>query len=309
MVRAILAAAVLAAALLAFGQAQENNAAEEMTPEERQAAYEAYAADLLEDIEAEHGDIALKGVPVTLHVPSSVDYFDGKESQTILEDLWGNPPDDTVLGMLFPAGISPAVADWGAVITYEDSGYVSDDDAESTDYDALLSDMQESTRRNNAELSRQGYATVVLTGWAETPNYDAANHRLNWAKDLLFSSSDGEHTLNYDMRMLGRGGVLSVNFVGSADALDAIRAVAPQVLAIPEFNEGSRYTDYQKGDKTAGYGVAALITGGVAVAAAKKIGLLGVALLFLKKGWIIVIALFGGIGGWLRRQFGGGSKT
>lgn len=309
MVRAILAAAVLAAAPLAFGQAQENNAAEEMTPEERQAAYEAYAADLLEDIEAEHGDIALKGVPVTLHVPSSVDYFDGKESQTILEDLWGNPPDDTVLGMLFPAGISPAVADWGAVITYEDSGYVSDDDAESTDYDALLSDMQESTRRNNAELSRQGYATVVLTGWAETPNYDAANHRLNWAKDLLFSSSDGEHTLNYDMRMLGRGGVLSVNFVGSADALDAIRAVAPQVLAIPEFNEGSRYTDYQKGDKTAGYGVAALITGGVAVAAAKKIGLLGVALLFLKKGWIIVIALFGGIGGWLRRQFGGGSKT
>jgi uncharacterized membrane-anchored protein len=211
--------------------------------------------------------------------------------------------------MLFPAGISPTVADWGAVITYEDSGYVSDDDAESTDYDALLSDMQESTRRNNAELSRQGYATVVLTGWAETPNYDAANHRLNWAKDLLFSSSDGVHTLNYDMRMLGRGGVLSVNFVGSADALDAIRAVAPQVLAIPEFNEGSRYTDYQKGDKTAGYGVAALITGGVAVAAAKKIGLLGVALLFLKKGWIIVIALFGGVGGWLRRQFGGGSKT
>jgi len=297
MVRAILAAAVIAAAPLAFGQAQENNAAEEMTPEERRAAYEAYAADLLKDIDAEHGDIALKGAPVTLHVPSSVDYFDGKESQTILEDLWGNPPDDTVLGMLFPAGISPTVADWGAVITYEDSGYVSDDDAESTDYDALLSDMQESTRRNNAELSRQGYATVVLTGWAETPNYDAANHRLNWAKDLLFSSSDGVHTLNYDMRMLGRGGVLSVNFVGAADALDAIRAVAPQVLAIPEFNEGSRYTDYQKGDKTAGYGVAALITGGVAVAAAKKIGLLGVALLFLKKGWIIVIALFGGIGG------------
>jgi len=309
MVRAILAAAVLAAAPLAFGQAEENNAAEEMTPEERQAAYEAYAADLLKDIDAEHGDIALKGAPVTLHVPSSVDYFDGKESQTILEDLWGNPPDDTVLGMLFPAGISPAVADWGAVITYEDSGYVSDDDAESTAYDALLSDMQESPRRNNAELSRQGYATVVLTGWAETPNYDAANHRLNWAKDLLFSSSDGVHTLNYDMRMLGRGGVLSVNFVGAADALDAIRAVAPQVLAIPEFNEGSRYTDYQKGDKTAGYGVAALITGGVAVAAAKKIGLLGVALLFLKKGWIIVMALFGGVGGWLRRQFGGGSKT
>ena len=309
MIRAIVAAAVMAAAPLSFGQAQENDSAGEMSPEERAAAYEAYAAEILKDVTAEHGEVTLNGAPVKLHVPDSIDYYDGQESRKILEDLWGNPPDDTVLGMLFPAGYSPYAADWGAVITYEDSGYVSDDDAKSTDYDALLKDMQAATRENNAGLEREGYATADLIGWAVPPNYDAENHRLEWAKDLLFSTSDGVHTLNYDMRALGRGGVLSLNFVASMDALESVRTAAPSVLAIPEFEEGSRYTDYRKGDKTAGYGVAALITGGVAVAAAKKVGLLGIGLLFLKKGWILAIAAFGGLYRWLRQAFGGGAKS
>ena len=242
-------------------------------------------------------------------MPDSIDYYDSQESQLVLEDLWGNPPDDSVLGMLFPAGASPTEAEWGAVITYDDSGYVSDDDAAHTDYAALLKDMQAAARRNNNLLEREGYATAELVGWAVEPSYDAAKHRISWAKDLVFSTSGGEHTLNYDMRVLGRGGVLSVNFVASMAGLESVRAAAPEVLAIPDFNEGNRYEDYRQGDKTAGYGVAALIAGGVGVAAAKKVGLLGVGLLFLKKGWVILIAITGGIMGWLRRTFGGGGGS
>lgn len=309
MFRTILVAAALAVAPLAYAQDSEPASIEDMTPEQLEAAYQAYAADLLKDITADHGEITLARAPVTLSVPPSIDYYDGKESRTILEDLWGNPPDDTVLGMLFPAGYSPAVAEWGAVITYEDSGYVSDDDAAHMDYEKLLKDMQASVKRTNPDLEQQGYPTVELVGWAAEPNYDAERHRIDWAKDLIFSSSDGEHTLNYDMRVLGRGGVLSVNFIASMTSLSSVRAAAPEVLAIPDFNEGNRYSDYRKGDKTAGYGVAALIAGGVGVAAAKKVGLLGVGLLFLKKGWILLIALFGAIGGWLRRMFGGGAKS
>ncbi|HPE48182.1 MAG TPA: DUF2167 domain-containing protein [Hyphomonas sp.] len=281
----------------------------DMTAEEARAAFEAYAADTLRDVAPEHGAITLGRVPVVLSVPDSVDYYDGKESRTILEDLWGNPPDDTVLGMFFPAGDSPAVADWGAVITYEDTGYVSDDDAANMDYDKLLKDMQKSVRQTNPELERQGYPTVDLVGWAEPPHYDASNHRLEWAKDLIFSDSGGQHTLNYDMRVLGRGGVLSVNFIAPVDALDAIRTTAPDILAIPEFIEGNRYADYRQGDKTAGYGVAALIAGGVGVAAAKKAGLLTVGILFLKKGWVLVLAAFGAVGGWFKRLFGSSEKS
>ncbi len=309
MFRVILSVAVLAVAPLACSYAQENDVIEETSADELAAAYEAYAADVLKDVSTEHGEIALDGAPVTLSVPASIDYYDGAESRLILEDLWGNPPDDTVLGMLFPAGESPWAADWGVVITYEDTGYVADEDAKSTDYDALLKEMQKSTRQANSAREREGFATAELVGWAVPPRYDAETHRLEWAKDLLFSTSEGGHTLNYDMRALGRAGVLSLNFVASMEALDSVRAAAPSVLAVPMFNEGSRYTDYREGDKTAGYGVAALISGGVAVAAAKKLGLLGVGLLFLKKGWILVLAAAGGLFGWLRRLFGAGTET
>lgn len=270
--------------------------AQDYTPEEMQAAYRAFAAEVLQDSPARHGEIILKGAPARLQVSDGFDFYDKAGARKILEDIWGNPPDDTVLGMVFPAGVSPADAAWGAVLTYEATGYVSDDDAATVDYAALMRDMQKTTRENNRERSRLGFATVELKGWAEAPRYEAGAHRLYWAKDLVFSDAEGAGTLNYDMRLLGRGGVLSVNFIGAIEALEEVRAAAPEVLAMATFNSGQTYADYQPGDKKAGYGVAALIAGGAGVAALKKAGLLTVVLAFLKKGWILIPIVLGG--GW-----------
>lgn len=286
-------------------------AAEEipMTDEEMEAAYQAYAADLLKDVTAAHGAVVLSGAPVTLNVPEAFDFYDAAEARLILEDLWGNPPDETVLGMFFPAGEMPSQAAWGAVITYEDTGYVSDTDAATIDYADLLAEMQKGTRESNAERERLGFATVELRGWADAPHYDAASHRLYWAKGLLFSDAEGISTLNYDMRLLGRGGVLSVNFIGGMDSLDAIRAAAPDVLATAAFNPGQTYADYRDGDKTAGYGVAALIAGGAGAAVLKKAGVFAILLAFLKKGWILIPIVLGAFWQMIRRVFGGRKDT
>jgi uncharacterized membrane-anchored protein len=40
---------------------------------------------------------------------------------------------------------------------------------------------------------------------------------------------------------------------------------------------------------------------------AKKVGLLGLLALFLKKGIAIVIALFAGVGAWVKRRLGRGN--
>ena len=269
--------------------------AEEYTPEEIQAAYRAFAEDVLQDSPARHGEVILKGAPARLQVSDAFDFYDKAGARKILEDIWGNPPDDTVLGMIFPAGVSPVDAAWGAVLTYEASGYVRDDDAAAVDYAELLQDMQKATREANKERTRLGYATVELRGWAERPRYEAGTHRLYWAKDLVFSDSEGAGTLNYDMRLLGRGGVLSINFIGAIEALEEVRAAAPDVLAMAAFNPGQTYADFQPGDKTAGYGVAALIAGGAGAAVLKKAGLLTVVLAFLKKGWILIPLALGGL--------------
>ena len=303
----LIRSAIAALALMfspALAGAQETDG--EMTAEEMQAAYEAYAQDIFDGLTPRHGTLSLARAPVTLEVTEQYDFYDDGDTRKILEDIWGNPPDDSVSGMIFPAGMSPVEeGSWGAVLTYEKTGYVTDDDAATTDYDQLLRDMQQQARDNIDYLESEGYATVELTGWAVEPRYDAETHKLFWAKDLLFSKSDGVHTLNYDMRALGRHGVLSINFIAGMDDLARIERAAPEVLAIPGFNQGSRYEDYVEGDRMAGYGVAALVAGGAGLVALKKGGLMVALLLFLKKGWILLLVAGGAIARFFRRLFGG----
>ncbi len=296
-------AAIMLAVMPGMALAQTTD---EMSPEELQVAYEEYAAEVMAGLIPLHGMQKLTKAPITLNIPKEFDFYAAKDAQTILEDIWGNPPDDTVSGMLFPAGMSPSDADsWGAALTYEKIGYVTDDDASTTDYDELLSTLQKQTRDSNAYLEDEGYATVDLIGWAVDPRYDPVSHKVYWAKDLLFSNANGLHTLNYDMRVLGRGGVLSINFIANMSDLPVIERAAPAVLAIPTFNEGQTYADYVEGDKTAGYGVAALVAGGAGLAVLKKGGLLVILLAFLKKGWIVLLIAGGAIAKFGRRLFGG----
>jgi len=62
-----------------------------------------------------------------------------------------------------------------------------------------------------------------------------------------------------------------------------------------EFNPGERYADYNSStDKTAAYGIAALVAGGIA-AKAGLFAKLGIMLLALKKFVVIGIAAIGGL--------------
>lgn len=254
----------------------------------------------IEALTPEIGQISLRGAPVTLSVSDGYEYYDKQETRFILEDLWGNPPDDTVLGMVFPVSEQE---NWSVVFTYEKTGYVTDEDAASTDFDKILRDMQKQTRESNAYRRQQGYPGAELVGWAVAPRYDATVNGLFWAKDLIFDGED-EHTLNYDMRKLGRRGVLSMNFIAGLEDVEAIEQAAPTILTMAQFNDGARYADYQEGDAKAGYGVAALVAGTTGAAVAKKAGLFGIVALALKKFWFVAIAGIMGLFGIVKRMFG-----
>lgn len=139
--------------------------------------------------------------------------------------------------------------------------------AASIDYNKMLEEMQESAAETNAEREKQGFDPVTLIGWAEPPSYDAAAHKLYWAKELAFGQGE-EHTLNYNIRVLGRRGVLVLNAVSHMRQLDSIRTEARAILSAVDFNEGHRYSDYLPGtDKAATYGIAGLIAGATAAKA------------------------------------------
>ena len=236
------------------------------------------------------GTVTVNGGMATMTLPPAFRFIDHEGAARLLE-RWGNPPEAAsgVLGMLIPAAVSPLAKDgWGIVITYDEDGFVNDDDAASLDYGKMLREMQDSTREANEERTDDGFEPVTLVGWAEPPHYDAAAHKLYWAKELAFGDAS-EHTLNYNIRILGRRGVLVLNAVAAMSQLATVHAETPAVLAAIEFNEGHRYTDYLPStDKAAAYGIGGLIAG----ATAAKAGLfkaLWIGLLASKK------AIFAGV--------------
>jgi uncharacterized membrane-anchored protein len=156
------------------------------------------------------GTVALSDGMVTIRLPESFRFIGPDGSRRLLTEAWGNPSEsaDGVLGMLIPADASPVSDDgWGIIITYDEDGFVNDEDATAIDYTEMLAEMQEATRAANDERQKAGFEPVRLVGWAEPPSYDRATHKMYWARELAFGESD-EHTLNYAIRVLGRRGVL-----------------------------------------------------------------------------------------------------
>jgi uncharacterized membrane-anchored protein len=259
------------------------------------------AEKLVAGLKFQEGEISLQDGLATVHVADSLRFLEGKDAQTVLVKLWGNPPQPEPLGMLMPAGVSPMSAEsWAVIITYEEDGYVKDEDAEKIDYSELLDEMKKGVEEQNAERLKAGYEPIHLVGWAKAPYYDRQTHKLYWAKELKFASSD-VNTLNYNIRVLGRSGVLVLNAVSGMDQLPEIEQARSKIIAAVDFNPGRRYTDFKPGsDKVATYGLATLVAGGVAA----KLGFfkgLWVAILAAKKFVIIGIVA---VAAWLRKLFG-----
>jgi uncharacterized membrane-anchored protein len=246
------------------------------------------------------GNIELPNKKATLHLGESYRYLDAAETNKLLQ-AWGNPPDDSTEGAIVAKDVDPmSETGWAVILTYVDEGHVDDSDAAKTDYDDLLKDMKEGTKENNEARKKAGYGAIDLIGWAEAPHYDSGAKKLYWAKELKFEGANG-NTLNYDVRVLGREGILSMLAVAGMEQLPQVRNDMKPLIQVAEFNEGYRYADFNsKTDRVAEYGLAALIAGGIAA----KTGLLakiGVMLLAAKK--FIFMALVA-IGAFFRKLFG-----
>jgi uncharacterized membrane-anchored protein len=277
---------------------ESTDAQPEATESEQQIA--GGEEEALPELKYATGDIVLPNKVATLRLGEKYHYLSPEVASQLLQ-MWGNPPDNTTQGAIHPADTHPLSKDgWAVFLTYVDDGHIDDSDAHEIDYDDLLKDMKEGTEASNKAREAEGYPAMHLLSWAEPPRYDAATKKLYWAKEI--SSADSTtHYLNYDVRVLGREGVLSMQAVAAMDQLQQIRTDMRPLLEVAEFNEGDRYAEFnEKTDRVAEYGLAALVAGGVAA----KLGFFGKIFAFLvvmKK--FIFIALIA-VGGWLVKLFG-----
>jgi uncharacterized membrane-anchored protein len=242
------------------------------------------------------GMITLKDGLAKINITPDFRFIGADDARKVLHELWGNPDDPDILGMIFPADKGPLDDDgWGVTVNYEESGYVKDNDASKINYDDLLKTMQKDAKDADPERVKEGYPSIELVGWAAPPRYDQANHKLYWAKELKVGTYT-THTLNYDIRILGRHGVLVLGAIADINQFPQIDQKTPEILSMVDFQAGNTYGEFDpKIDKVAEYGLATLIAGG-ALAGAAKLGLFAlafkwivVAVLALKKALIVVV--------------------
>lgn len=284
------------------GEAAENlSSAETEAPGEEEIDEEAILQMLRDRLNYQSGEIVIGDNLAKLNLPEDLRYLDGEGAKFVVEEMWGNPPGEKYLGLVLASDLDPWEEECvAAIITYEDTGHISDDDAASIDYSQLLKEMQAGEAAENAERTKLGFETVHVVGWAKEPSYDSVGKKLYWAKAIEFGGSP-DRVLNYAIRVLGRTGVLQFNFVGTMDQLALADEMTPRVLNATAFTEGNRYEDFDPStDHVAEYGIAALIAGGVAAKAGLFKGL-WLAILAFKKFIIVgVIA----VGAFLARMFG-----
>jgi uncharacterized membrane-anchored protein len=257
----------------------------------------------LESLKPIQGRVEIGSGLASANIPPEFKFLQPDDAGKVVYKLWGNPPSgDKPLGLIYPSNQSLTNADgWAIIVQYSKDGYVKDDDATKIDYAELLQKIQAGAKAESKAREQKGYPPVEIVGWAAPPRYDAETHKLYWAKEIKFGDSE-TNTLNYNIRMLGRRGVLVLNAVAPISRLKDIEAAAPAILAMVDFKPGETYADFKPGsDKVAVYGIAALVAGGLAVKAGLFKGLL-IALLAAKKFIIIgAVALFG----FIKRLFGG----
>jgi uncharacterized membrane-anchored protein len=109
----------------------------------------------------------------------------------------------------------------------------------------------------------QGFESIVLVGWASSPYYDKDKKTLHWAKEYRFGGTE-QSTLNYNLRILGRKGVVMMNAVASMPQLEDVKNSANKVISSVTFNEGHRYSDFNPDvDEVAAWTVGGLVAGKV----------------------------------------------
>jgi len=211
----------------------------------------------------------------------------------------GNHVDEkSLVGLIVPLADG---ANWFAVLSFEKAGYVRDDDAKNWNPDDILKSLRDGTEQSNSGRRDRGLPELEVTGWAETPAYDAKTHRLFWSAIIRTKGqSASAPDVNYRTLALGRDGYLSLTMVTQLSSLPVDKPIATALLADIDYLDGKRYADFNSAtDRVAEYGLAALIAG----VAVKKLGLFAIIAAYAAKFFKIGIVALLAFGASIRRLF------
>ncbi len=221
-----------------------------------------------------------------IKVPKNYIFANAENARKLMQ-LYGNQPTNRELGY-----IAPKSEKWYIIFEFSETGYVKDDEKDKLDHEKILDSFREGTNAANEQRKEQGIPPLNIIGWHTKPHYNSKTKNIEWA---ILAESEGKKIVNYNIRYLGRKGVMEIILVVDPLALDDAVKKTKDLLGNYAFKSGNKYSEFVDGDKVAKYGLTALVTGG-AIAVAAKSGLLG-------KLWKFLVVGFLAIAGFIKKFF------
>ena len=219
-----------------------------------------------------------------LALPQNYYALNTADARWVMETLWGNPADSQTLALIFQRGTSPLDGSWAAAVTSSQDGHISDIEAATLDFNAILSSYRQADAAQNVERAKAGQPSLNTQGWSGTPGYDKPSHSLRYGL-LLQQGDDPALWLNAHASVLGRHGMIDMNVIATAEQAAEVDKALPTLVSMVQFAPGNGYEDFIPGVDTVRDGGLSALMGGAAPSA----GLLVLALLFLKKGAFLVL--------------------
>src|SRR5579883_786675 len=163
----------------------------------------------------------------------------------------------TVSGVPVPAGIEAVVYDPRSreLVLFQKvgRGYVPLDDWNTLDVDAILRTVTEITESGNGKRRQAGLPSLRVVGWLEPPHLDRSTNSVSWAVEAI--GDNGLRIINSMALVFGRDGFEMLVWGGNS-TFTSSRDLLKIAQSSFSFFPGSRYSDYQPGDRLSEYGVA-----------------------------------------------------
>lgn len=258
-------------------------------------AYLFFADSVVKAMKYSTGKVSLPSCNAELNIAPGFKFLGAEQSRFVLENLWNNPKDETVLGMIVPEGNNPySDSSYSFIVSYDDMGYVKDEDAKDVDYADMMKKWQDAEPQDNKDRAAQGFRPVHVVGWATQPYYDEKQKVLHWAREAKFGD-DSLNTLNYEVRVLGRKGVLSLTAISTMRELPLVNKDIDKMLSMASFTPGNTYADHTSNDKIAAYTVGGLVAGTILT----KVGFWAILAKFAKLIVVGIVGAFYAVRKWL----------
>ena len=232
--------------------------------------------------------VGVLGSKAKIQIPKGYAFLDEAGTKSFMELNQNIPHGDQYL-------FAPVDLNWFAIFRFNPVGYVKDD--ETIEAEPVLNSAKKGTEQGNEERRKRGWSTMTVLGWRFQPQYDKQAKLLEWAL-LAKDDAKNEQIINYNTRILGRTGVMSVVLVADPATLDQSVSAFKSTIKGYEFSSGEKYSEFKAGDHVAEFGLAALIAGGAAAVATKK-GFWAILGGLLAATWKFLAAAVVGLLAWL----------